>query len=287
MGPNRHEPGNGRAQVTGEDGFRPRTLAALVGAPLLPGLPQLVLVDRERRPDLAQVAHESAHRGGEVLELALCLAGRRRGLASWSNEAVAAWEPASPVLLRQANLRSLGAAQDDFELVLVESACSSATEASSLLPAVRPVEDLEAARVDCAARRCRYGSSVGFCFGSGCSTTSRIRCRDAGVSPSSRAKASTLAWLGFPIASVTYMATTDGSIAYACHHAATGSFHSRFHSAASAGEGFSPVGHFGTGSVQPSAGRIVQSSGRFRRLSCSCGFDGLGSRVISRLVVFH
>ena len=35
-------------------------------------------------------------------------------------EKVAAWEPSSPVLLRQASLRSLGAAQDDFELALVD-----------------------------------------------------------------------------------------------------------------------------------------------------------------------
>jgi very-short-patch-repair endonuclease len=42
------------------------------------------------------------------------------GLASWNNEAAAAWQPSSPVLLRQANLRPLGAAQDDFELILVD-----------------------------------------------------------------------------------------------------------------------------------------------------------------------
>ena len=42
------------------------------------------------------------------------------GLASWNNEAVSAWEPSAPVLLRQAKLRPLGAAQDDFELVLVD-----------------------------------------------------------------------------------------------------------------------------------------------------------------------
>src|SRR3954463_6410902 len=42
------------------------------------------------------------------------------GLASWNNEAVAGWEPSAPVLLRQASLRPLGAAQDDFELALVE-----------------------------------------------------------------------------------------------------------------------------------------------------------------------
>jgi very-short-patch-repair endonuclease/DNA polymerase III delta prime subunit len=52
-------------------------------------------------------------RGLETLSMAC-------GLASWNNEAVAGWEPAAPVLLRQASLRSLGAAQDDFELVLVD-----------------------------------------------------------------------------------------------------------------------------------------------------------------------
>jgi Protein of unknown function (DUF4011) len=35
------------------------------------------------------------------------------GLASWNNEAVSAWEPSAPVLLRQANLRPLGAAQPE------------------------------------------------------------------------------------------------------------------------------------------------------------------------------
>src|SRR4051794_38934695 len=52
-------------------------------------------------------------RGVETLWLAA-------GLGSWQNEEVAAWEPSSPVLLRQASLRPLGAAQDDFELVLVD-----------------------------------------------------------------------------------------------------------------------------------------------------------------------
>lgn len=42
------------------------------------------------------------------------------GLAAWNNQAIAGWEPSSPILLRQASLRSLGAAQDDFELALVD-----------------------------------------------------------------------------------------------------------------------------------------------------------------------
>jgi very-short-patch-repair endonuclease len=41
------------------------------------------------------------------------------GLATWDNKR-AAWEPAAPVLLRQATLRPLGAAQDEFELALVD-----------------------------------------------------------------------------------------------------------------------------------------------------------------------
>jgi very-short-patch-repair endonuclease/DNA polymerase III delta prime subunit len=52
-------------------------------------------------------------RGLETLSIAC-------GLASWRNEAVAAWEPSAPVLLRQASLRPLGAAQDDYELALVD-----------------------------------------------------------------------------------------------------------------------------------------------------------------------
>jgi len=52
-------------------------------------------------------------RGLETLSIAC-------GLASWDNISVAGWEPSSPVLLRQASLRSLGAAQDDFELALVD-----------------------------------------------------------------------------------------------------------------------------------------------------------------------
>jgi len=41
------------------------------------------------------------------------------GLATWENKR-AAWEPCAPVLLRQASLRPLGAAQDEFELALVD-----------------------------------------------------------------------------------------------------------------------------------------------------------------------
>ena len=56
---------------------------------------------------------------------------------------------------------------------------------------------------------------------SGPSTTRRIRCNDAGVRPSSRASASTLACAGFSSATFTYVATTNGSTACECHQAAT------------------------------------------------------------------
>ncbi|MGA9762021.1 MAG: AAA domain-containing protein [Gaiellaceae bacterium] len=51
-------------------------------------------------------------RGLQTLSLAC-------GLATWENQR-AAWEPCAPVLLRSASLRSLGAAQDEFELALVD-----------------------------------------------------------------------------------------------------------------------------------------------------------------------
>ncbi len=40
------------------------------------------------------------------------------GLATWQTKAE--WDPAAPVLLRRAELKALGAAQDDFEIALVE-----------------------------------------------------------------------------------------------------------------------------------------------------------------------
>src|SRR3954471_6283852 len=52
-------------------------------------------------------------RGLETLAIAC-------GLGSWNNQSIAGWEPSSPILLRQASLRSLGAANDDFELALVD-----------------------------------------------------------------------------------------------------------------------------------------------------------------------
>jgi very-short-patch-repair endonuclease len=41
------------------------------------------------------------------------------GLAAWENKR-ATWEPCAPILLRQATLRPLGAAQDEFELALID-----------------------------------------------------------------------------------------------------------------------------------------------------------------------
>jgi very-short-patch-repair endonuclease len=58
-------------------------------------------------------------RGLETLALAC-------GLATWENKR-AAWEPCAPVLLRQAVLRPLGAAQDEFELSLVDEMEVNAT----------------------------------------------------------------------------------------------------------------------------------------------------------------
>jgi Protein of unknown function (DUF4011) len=49
------------------------------------------------------------------------------GLASWENERSTGWTPCAPVLLRQASLRPLGAAQDDFELELVDEMEVNAT----------------------------------------------------------------------------------------------------------------------------------------------------------------
>jgi hypothetical protein len=42
------------------------------------------------------------------------------GLATWENTKRGTWTPSAPVLLRQASLRSLGAAQDEFELMLID-----------------------------------------------------------------------------------------------------------------------------------------------------------------------
>jgi very-short-patch-repair endonuclease len=73
--------------------------------------------ERERALRRARTIHNKAkenfeERGLETLSLAC-------GLATWENKR-AAWEPSAPILLRQATLRPLGAAQDEFELALVD-----------------------------------------------------------------------------------------------------------------------------------------------------------------------
>lgn len=52
-------------------------------------------------------------RGIETLSLAC-------GLATWENKRASGWTPCAPVLLRHATLRALGAAQDEFELELLD-----------------------------------------------------------------------------------------------------------------------------------------------------------------------
>jgi very-short-patch-repair endonuclease/DNA polymerase III delta prime subunit len=73
--------------------------------------------ERERSLRRVRTIHNKAkenfeERGLETLSIAC-------GLATWENKR-AVWEPCAPVLLRQATLRPLGAAQDEFELALVD-----------------------------------------------------------------------------------------------------------------------------------------------------------------------
>jgi very-short-patch-repair endonuclease len=73
--------------------------------------------ERERTIRRIRTIHNKAkenfeERGLETLSIAC-------GLATWENKR-AVWEPCAPVLLRQASLRPLGAAQDEFELALVD-----------------------------------------------------------------------------------------------------------------------------------------------------------------------
>jgi hypothetical protein len=73
--------------------------------------------ERERTLRRARTIHNKAkenfeERGLETLSLAC-------GLATWENKR-AIWVPCAPVLLRQATIRPLGAAQDEFELALVD-----------------------------------------------------------------------------------------------------------------------------------------------------------------------
>jgi very-short-patch-repair endonuclease/DNA polymerase III delta prime subunit len=80
---------------------------------LFPDVDERVRNLRRLRTIANKAKENLEERGLETLSIAC-------GLATWNNEAVAAWEPSAPVLLRQAELRPLGAAQDDFELVLVD-----------------------------------------------------------------------------------------------------------------------------------------------------------------------
>lgn len=73
--------------------------------------------ERERTLRRARTIHNKSkenfeERGLETLSLAC-------GLATWENKRVT-WEPCAPVLLRQATIRPLGAAQDEFELALID-----------------------------------------------------------------------------------------------------------------------------------------------------------------------
>lgn len=73
--------------------------------------------ERERTLRRARTIHNKSkenfeERGLETLSLAC-------GLATWKNKR-AVWEPSAPILLRQATIRPLGAAQDEFELALVD-----------------------------------------------------------------------------------------------------------------------------------------------------------------------
>jgi very-short-patch-repair endonuclease/DNA polymerase III delta prime subunit len=73
--------------------------------------------ERERILRRSRTIHNKSkenfeERGLETLSLAC-------GLATWENKR-ASWEPCAPVLLRQATIRPLGAARDEFELALVD-----------------------------------------------------------------------------------------------------------------------------------------------------------------------
>ena len=71
------------------------------------------ITDEDRIRTIHNKAKENLEeRGLATLSLAC-------GLASWDNKR-GTWQPCAPVLLQRASLRALGAAQDEFELALVE-----------------------------------------------------------------------------------------------------------------------------------------------------------------------
>ena len=73
--------------------------------------------ERERNLRRVRTIHNKAKENFEERGLETLWIGC--GLATWENKR-GSWEPCAPVLLRQASLRPLGAAQDEFELALVD-----------------------------------------------------------------------------------------------------------------------------------------------------------------------
>ena len=96
----------------------PRAVASLLqskavrASALFPDEDERAQVLRRLRTIHNKARENFEERGLETLSLAC-------GLATWQN-ARGTWEPCAPVLLRQATLRPLGAAQDEFELALVD-----------------------------------------------------------------------------------------------------------------------------------------------------------------------
>lgn len=82
---------------------------------------------RRVRTIFKKASENFEERGIETLSLAC-------GLATWDNPK-SAWQPRAPVLIRRASLHPIGAAQDDFELTLLEE-----MEVSSVLLHVLRVE---------------------------------------------------------------------------------------------------------------------------------------------------
>jgi integrase len=79
---------------------------------LFPELEAREAARRRLRTINAKARENLEERGVRTLTIAC-------GLSTWENKG-AAWEPCAPVLLRHAELKPLGAAQDDFELTLTE-----------------------------------------------------------------------------------------------------------------------------------------------------------------------
>ena len=97
---------------------QPRAVSSLLqGKPVRIGALFPDMEEHERALRRVRAIHKKARenaeeRGIETLSFAC-------GLASWENKR-GGWEPSSPVLLRSATLRPLGAAQDEFELALID-----------------------------------------------------------------------------------------------------------------------------------------------------------------------